>query len=139
MLDEVHPNHPTPLLSQIAYTLGRVGDHNVILTCLSAGGYSSVPAAAVVSHLQSIFPNVRYGLIVVIGGGVSSNNCYVPGSRSNQLVHFNESIKTEEKRQEDQHLTGLSPLDAFLPDRAALPPTRVQIGIFVTLGRYGKL
>jgi hypothetical protein len=59
-------------------------------------------------------------------------------------MHFNESIKTEEKRkekerQEDQHLTGLSPLDAFLPDRAALPPTRVQIGIFVTLGRYGKL
>lgn len=69
--------------------------------------------------------------------------CYVPESRSNPLVHFNESIKTEEKRrekkrQEENYLTRVPPPYAFLPDRAALPPagmtaTRVQIGTLVTL------
>lgn len=70
-----------------------------------------------------------------------SCKCYVPESRSNQLVHFNESIKTEERRREkkrqgEKYLTGVT-LDAFLPDRAAVPPAgitpaRAQIGIFVT-------
>ncbi|KAK4938509.1 hypothetical protein LTR10_021041 [Elasticomyces elasticus] len=52
-----------------AYTLGRVGKHNVAITVFPAGDYGTACAAAVVSHMVHSFPNVRIGLMVGIGGG----------------------------------------------------------------------
>lgn len=51
-----------------AYTLGRIDHHNVVLAYLPQMGKSA--SAAVTSHLQSSFPNIRLGLVVGVCGGV---------------------------------------------------------------------
>ena len=54
------------------YTLGRIGDHNVILACLPAGQMGPQSAAAVATRMTSRFTSIRFGLMVGIGGGVPS-------------------------------------------------------------------
>ncbi|KAL4785021.1 hypothetical protein BJX76DRAFT_367184 [Aspergillus varians] len=70
ILDE-HHTHPYAA-SQNDYILGRIADHNVVVGCLPSGMYGTNSAAAAVSRIQSRFPNVRYGLLVGIGGGAPS-------------------------------------------------------------------
>ena len=70
MLDEYH--HPAPNEAQTGYTLGKIAGHNVVIGCLPSGIYGTNAAAGVVSQMQSAFPNIRYGLLVGIGGGVPS-------------------------------------------------------------------
>lgn len=72
MLDETHPALPQPKSDHNVYTLGSVGSHNVVVACLPAGVYGTISAATVVSHLVSTFPNIRFGLMVGVGGGVPS-------------------------------------------------------------------
>ncbi|KAK1238471.1 hypothetical protein MKX07_006617 [Trichoderma sp. CBMAI-0711] len=55
-----------------SYTLGRIGDHNVVLATLPAGQTGTNSAAAVAVQLQSDFPAMRFGLMVGVGGGVPS-------------------------------------------------------------------
>ncbi|KAL7929878.1 ankyrin repeat-containing domain protein [Trichoderma chlorosporum] len=54
------------------YTLGRIGDHNVVITCLPAGLMGTNAAATVAAKLMSRFTSIRFGLLVGIGGGVPS-------------------------------------------------------------------
>jgi len=70
MLDETYPEIPPAPLTQCAFTLGRIGRHNIVLASLPAGVYGTTSATAVVSYLQLSFPGIRYGLMVGIGGGV---------------------------------------------------------------------
>ncbi|KAJ0417497.1 hypothetical protein BJY00DRAFT_325492 [Aspergillus carlsbadensis] len=70
MLDEIHPDLPQRSGDTNSYTLGSISGHNVVMVCLPTMGTNS--AAAVVNHLRSSFPNVQYGLMVGIGGGVPS-------------------------------------------------------------------
>ncbi|KAF2192682.1 purine and uridine phosphorylase [Zopfia rhizophila CBS 207.26] len=46
MLDEEHEELPQDNLDSNLYTLGRIGNHNVVLTCLPAGHIGISPAAA---------------------------------------------------------------------------------------------
>ena len=50
------------------YTLGRVGGHNVVIACLPAGKTGTNSAAAVAVEMNSVFPSIRFGLMVGIGG-----------------------------------------------------------------------
>lgn len=72
-LDE---NHPLPEYDfpndTNYYTLGRIGDHNVVIAALPKGEYGAVSAAVVTTHMLHSFPNIRVGLMVGIGGGVPS-------------------------------------------------------------------
>lgn len=71
-LDETHPSPDPTLLSprdDNHYTLGRVGDHNVVLAALPTGEYGVGSASNVATNLVRSFPNVRIGLMVGIGGG----------------------------------------------------------------------
>ncbi|KAK6517616.1 hypothetical protein TWF281_004265 [Arthrobotrys megalospora] len=52
-----------------SYTLGRVGQHNVVIVCLPAGVYGANSAATVATNLSRSFPSLRFGLMVGIGGG----------------------------------------------------------------------
>jgi nucleoside phosphorylase len=52
------------------YILGRIGHHNVVLTCLPMGRYGTIAAAVVAKEMQHTFPSVKIGLMVGIGGGV---------------------------------------------------------------------
>ncbi|OJJ48221.1 hypothetical protein ASPZODRAFT_130176 [Penicilliopsis zonata CBS 506.65] len=76
MLDETYPSLPATTAHN-AYTLGRIHNHHIVLTCLPAGIYGTTSATAVVSHLESTFPNLRYGILVGIGGGVPSKTADV--------------------------------------------------------------
>jgi nucleoside phosphorylase len=74
MCDETHPNLPSTTPTHCSYTLGKIEGHNVVLACLPSGVYGTISATAVVTHLQPTFPNVRYGLIVGIRGGVPNES-----------------------------------------------------------------
>lgn len=54
------------------YTLGRIGDHNVVIACLPAGLTGTNAAATVAAKMMSKFASIRFGLMVGIGGGVPS-------------------------------------------------------------------
>ena len=67
MLDEeyVFDNDISP-----SYTLGRIGAHNVVIACLPPGQMGTSSAAVTATEIQYVFPSVRIGLMVGIGGGV---------------------------------------------------------------------
>src|SRR5690349_2688343 len=74
ILDEVHPPLSQPASDHNVYTLGRIGSHNVVVACLPGGVYGTISATAVASHMVSTFRNIRFGLMVGIGGGVPSQS-----------------------------------------------------------------
>ncbi|KAF7593102.1 hypothetical protein BBP40_012047 [Aspergillus hancockii] len=71
MLDEKHGDLVISSEDNI-YTLGRVGEHNVVIACLPEGQMGTNPAAAAAARMQSAFTSIRFGLMVGIGGGVPS-------------------------------------------------------------------
>ncbi len=72
-LDEEHegPEHVSPGDSN-DYTLGRLGNHNVVIAVLPDGEYGTASAAGVATNMLHSFPGVRIGLMVGIGGGAPS-------------------------------------------------------------------
>jgi nucleoside phosphorylase len=69
MLNEEHPPLPTSR-DQNAYTLGRLGTHNVVVAAMPQIGNNS--AALVATQLLNDFPSIRFGLLVGIGGDMPS-------------------------------------------------------------------
>lgn len=75
MLDETHPRLPSVNASDSnAYAFGRVGEHNVVIATLPLGSYGTTSAAVAATNMLSSFPNVRFGLMVGIGGGIPSED-----------------------------------------------------------------
>ncbi|KAE9571977.1 hypothetical protein CGMCC3_g11942 [Colletotrichum fructicola] len=72
MLDEIHDTLPTHVDDDNTYTLGRIHEHDVVISCLPTGCYGTINAATVISNLKRSFPSIRAGLMVGIGGGVPS-------------------------------------------------------------------
>jgi nucleoside phosphorylase len=70
MLDEEHQDLPQHANDTNLYTLGRIGEHNVVIACLPAGQMGTNSAAAVAVRMQSKFTSIRFGLMVGVGGGV---------------------------------------------------------------------
>ena len=70
MLDESHAKLPQPPHDHNTYTLGTISGHNVAIACLPSGSYGTTSAAAVAAHMCSTFLQIRFGLLVGIGGGV---------------------------------------------------------------------
>ena len=70
LLDETHPGLPRDPNDDTQYTLGSIGNHNIVIGCLSAGQVGIGAAAIVGSRMRAKFPNLRFGLMVGIGGGV---------------------------------------------------------------------
>lgn len=74
MLDEEHGNLPSTGNDTNIYTLGRIGEHNVVLACLPAGFIGAASATAVAMQMKSTFPAIRFGLLVGVGGGVPNKH-----------------------------------------------------------------
>jgi nucleoside phosphorylase len=73
VLDETHDRLPPSIISdENNYMLGKVYGHNVVVACLPEGVSGTTAAAIVVTQLRSTFPNIQFGLMVGIGGGVPS-------------------------------------------------------------------
>jgi nucleoside phosphorylase len=70
MLNETHQDLPRQPNDHNVYTLGRVGIHNVVITCLPKGEIGNNSAATVATRMTSTFPSIKFGLMVGIGGGV---------------------------------------------------------------------
>ncbi|KAE8167272.1 hypothetical protein BDV40DRAFT_284999 [Aspergillus tamarii] len=71
MLDKEHGRpQSTPRDDTNAYHLGRIGEHNVAMACLSRGQMGTGPAAIVAENMRRTFKNIRFTLLAGIGGGV---------------------------------------------------------------------
>jgi nucleoside phosphorylase len=70
MLDEEHADFERDEHDSNVYSLGCIGEHNVVIVCLPAGLIGNNPAAQVGTQLRATFRAVRFGLMVGIGGGV---------------------------------------------------------------------
>ncbi|KAH7113130.1 hypothetical protein B0J13DRAFT_613886 [Dactylonectria estremocensis] len=68
MLDEEHEALPQKRVDHNVYKLGSINNHNVVVAGLPQTGNCS--AATVVTQMRMTFPNLEYGLLVGIGGGV---------------------------------------------------------------------
>ncbi|KAF3226398.1 hypothetical protein TWF191_004660 [Orbilia oligospora] len=73
MLDEEH-GKPTQQDShdKYTYTLGKIGQHNVVIACLPDGVVGTTSAAALGVQMRSSFRCIRFGLMIGVGGGVPS-------------------------------------------------------------------
>lgn len=69
MLDEEH-QAPQSLNESTLYTLGRIGEHNVVIAGLPAGRTGTGSAATAAVRMMTTFKRIRFGLMVGIGGGV---------------------------------------------------------------------
>ncbi|KAF3074205.1 hypothetical protein CFAM422_003493 [Trichoderma lentiforme] len=70
MLDAKHPAIQTPSSDPNNYTLGSIGNHNVVIACLPKGQIGTNSAATVATWMVSTFSNIKFGLMVGIGGGI---------------------------------------------------------------------
>ncbi|KAL6406436.1 Nucleoside phosphorylase [Ilyonectria robusta] len=68
MLDEEHEPLPRKRADHNVYKLGSINNHNIVVAGLPQTGNCS--AATVVTQMRMTFPNLEYGLLVGIGGGV---------------------------------------------------------------------
>jgi nucleoside phosphorylase len=73
LLDEEYEDIPQDPNDTNLYTLGRIGEHNIVIACLPAGQIGTNSAAAVAVQMKAKFTSIRFGLMVGIGGGVPSD------------------------------------------------------------------
>ncbi|CEJ61520.1 hypothetical protein PMG11_10051 [Penicillium brasilianum] len=72
MLEKFHPPLWQPQTDHNVYTLGSVSGHHVVIACLPSGIYGTTSAAIVVDQMLMTFSQLRFGLMVGVGGGVPS-------------------------------------------------------------------
>ncbi|KAE8345470.1 hypothetical protein BDV24DRAFT_148078 [Aspergillus arachidicola] len=70
MLDKKHRSLPQDDNDSNLYTLGSIGEHNVVIAGLPAGVTGTTSAAVVAIQMKARFKGLRFGLMVGIGGGV---------------------------------------------------------------------
>ncbi|KAI9673848.1 MAG: hypothetical protein M1822_009584 [Bathelium mastoideum] len=68
MLDEEHERLPQASTDHNVYNLGNITGHNVVIVGLYSSGNNAT--ATVVSQMRMTFPNLRFGMLVGISGGV---------------------------------------------------------------------
>ncbi|KAI1455233.1 ankyrin repeat protein [Annulohypoxylon moriforme] len=73
MLDQIHPDIDKPPSDHNAYTLGSIGEHNIVIACLPKGKIGTNSAATVATRMVDTFPSIKVGLMVGIGGGIPPN------------------------------------------------------------------
>lgn len=71
MLATKHKSLPIAPGDSNSYVLGTIGEHNVVMACINEAG--GLPAYKVATNLMKSFQNVRYVLMVGIGGGIPSD------------------------------------------------------------------
>lgn len=55
------------------YAIGRIYEHNVVIACLPIGNTGISPATTVIENMQTTFINLRFCLLVGIGGGIPNH------------------------------------------------------------------
>jgi nucleoside phosphorylase len=70
LLDEEHVRLESSEKDDNSYLLGKMGNHNVVIAFPGSGVYGTSAAAQTVTHMVRTFRNIRFGLLVGVGGGV---------------------------------------------------------------------
>ena len=65
---EKHQKPAQPQTNTNVFTIGSIAGHNVVIAGLPAAGNN--PAATVVTEMKTTLPNLKFVLLVGIGGGV---------------------------------------------------------------------
>lgn len=74
MLDEEFNGPETDEKDDNTYMYGRIANHYVVVGCLPAGRYGSNSAARVARDMVRSFPQLRFALMVGIGGGAPTED-----------------------------------------------------------------
>ncbi|KAE8336703.1 hypothetical protein BDV24DRAFT_168005 [Aspergillus arachidicola] len=82
LLDEEHARLPTPH-DDTAYIVGRMGKHNVVIA--RPIGQGKANAADVAVNMTRSFPQIRFGLMVGVGGGATTSPGPYGGTRDIRL------------------------------------------------------
>jgi nucleoside phosphorylase len=107
MLDERHEMLPQPATDDNTYTLGQIGQHNVVIACLPAGVTGVTSAACVAEQMRATFTALRFGLMVGIGGGAPSEQHDIrlgdvvvskPGDTSGGVIQYDFGKTVQEGR-----------------------------------------
>lgn len=86
LLDASHPDLEQPRTDTNSYALGRINSHNVVIACLPSGANGTTSAAIVAKQMITTFPNLSFGLLVGIGGGVPPIARSTPDIRLGDIV-----------------------------------------------------
>ncbi|KAB8236420.1 5'-methylthioadenosine/S-adenosylhomocysteine nucleosidase family protein [Aspergillus alliaceus] len=73
MLDEEYDSYELDGPCSNLYTLGRCGEHNIVIACPPPGQSGHPSAAAVAAHMISTFMSIQFTLMVGIGAGVPTS------------------------------------------------------------------
>ncbi|GAB1208480.1 hypothetical protein APSETT445_007230 [Aspergillus pseudonomiae] len=82
LLDELHVSPPTPH-DENAYIVGRMGKHNVVIARPIGQGKANAAETAV--NMIRTFPQIRFGLMVGVGGGATDSPDPYMGKRDIRL------------------------------------------------------
>jgi nucleoside phosphorylase len=74
LFDKKHSNLETSLGDTNHYALGQMGKHMVVTSCLPEGDYGTTSAADSAANMRRSFPNIRFCLLVGIGGGAPTQD-----------------------------------------------------------------
>lgn len=97
MLDESHEHVTRDTCDDNIYTLGRIGPHNVVISCLPEGRMGTTSATTAAVRMRATFPSIQFGLMVGIGGGVPSENADIrlgdvvigkPGNKHGGVIQY---------------------------------------------------
>jgi hypothetical protein len=69
LLDEEHERLPPGEKDDNSYLLGRMGKHNIVIVFPGSGTYGTNATAQTITNMVRTFRNIRFGLMVGIGGG----------------------------------------------------------------------
>ena len=109
MLDERHTPLPRLEGDDNVYTLGRIANHNVVITCLGLGHTGTSSASFAAAQMRISFKSIKEGinLMVGIGGGVPSEENDIrlgdvvvskPGTKSGGVVQYDFGKTVQEGR-----------------------------------------
>lgn len=73
MLDERHFHLPVPSDPSYMYTLGSIGDHNIVISCPRAAEFITYSITLVAMNLHQTFPSIEYSFITGVGSGIPPN------------------------------------------------------------------
>lgn len=73
LFDKLHSDVNVDYTDTNHYVVECIAGHDVVAACLPAGIHGNNSAAKVASHLQRSFRNIKFCLLVGIGGGIPSN------------------------------------------------------------------
>ncbi|EPS42586.1 hypothetical protein H072_3388 [Dactylellina haptotyla CBS 200.50] len=76
MLDETHPSLDNPVNDSNHYTVGSIGGHNIVITCLPLGPlgkHGTISATVVAQQMARTFSNIKTIFLIGIGGGIPAN------------------------------------------------------------------